>query len=277
MFEVTADLSGRWPTEAACFDEVMGLEGEVFREFANRQTLRTVLAERACFVKLHLGVGWQEIAKNLLTFRLPVLGATNEWRALNQLTRLGVRVPRPLAYAVRGINPARQNSFVVMEALDGLASLEDVTQRWREEPPAAGVKSVLAVALAKLTRTLHDNGINHRDYYLCHILVDPAWTGRGDPPTLHLIDLHRAQIREAVPERWRVKDVGGLLFSALGAQPSRTDLARFVRRYTGKSLRRSLTEDRVFWLKVVQRAMRLYRQDHAAVPGWVTALERDLK
>ena len=66
MFEVAPDLSGRWPTEAACFDEVMHLEGELFREFANRRTLRAELGQQPCFVKLHFGVGWPEIAKNLL-------------------------------------------------------------------------------------------------------------------------------------------------------------------------------------------------------------------
>lgn len=273
-------LSGRWPTEADCFDEVMHLEGEVFREFANRRTLRTELGQRTCFVKLHLGVGWPEIAKNLLTFRAPVLGAANEWRALNLLTRLGVRVPRPHAYAVRGLNPARQHSFVVMEALDGLMSLEELTETWREHAPAPRVRAILAESLAELTRTLHDNGVNHRDYYLCHVLIDPSWTADGgtpqERPALHLIDLHRAQIRDRVPERWRVKDVGGLLFSAFDARPSRTDLARFVRGYTGKTLRASLQEDRTFWRRVLQRASNLYLQDHAEVPGWVSALERGL-
>ena len=280
MFEVAPDLSGRWPTEAACFDEVMQLEGELFREFANRRTLRAELGQQPCFVKLHLGVGWPEIAKNLLTFRAPVLGASNEWRALNLLTRLGVRVPRPLAYAVRGVNPARQHSFVVMEALEGLMSLEELTETWRGHPPRPRVRAILAESLADLTRTLHENGVNHRDYYLCHVLVDPAWASTRVPPTeaptLHLIDLHRAQIRDRVPERWRVKDVGGLLFSAFEARPSRTDLARFVRGYTGKSLRASLAEDRTFWRRVLRRARRLYLQDHPEVPAWVAALEREL-
>ena len=34
------------------------------------------------FIKLHYGVGWREIFKNLLLGRWPVLGAKNEWRAL---------------------------------------------------------------------------------------------------------------------------------------------------------------------------------------------------
>lgn len=282
MYEVGADLSGHWRSEAECFNEVMNLEGEVFREFANRRTVRTEIAEQACFVKLHMGVGWAEIVKNLVTLRLPVLGAANEWHALNLLTRIGVRVPRPLAYAARGVNPARQHSFVVMEALDGLESLEDVTARWADTAPAPGTRRVLTQALAALTRTLHENGVNHRDFYLCHLLIDPAWL-RPDsgkcrkPPALHLIDLHRAQIRTTVPERWRVKDVGGLLFSAFEASPTRSELARFVVGYSGKSLRASLAEDRIFWAKVLARATRLWLQDHAELPAWVVNAARSLE
>ena len=281
MYEVAIELAGRWHSEAECFDEVMRLEGEVFREFANRRTLRTVLGERACFVKQHLGVGWGEIVRNLVTFRLPVLGAGNEWHALNLLTRIGVRVPRPMVFATRGLNAARQHSFVVMEALDGLVSLEVVTLAWLQNPPVRGTRRMLAKGLALMTRTLHEHGVNHRDYYLCHVLVDPAWLNPADGacrtlPNLHLIDLHRAQIRSAVPERWRVKDVGGLLFSTFHAEPSRCELARFVTGYTRKSLRQSLVEDRVFWGKVLRRASQLWLQDQEEVPAWVGRIARSL-
>ena len=43
------------------------------------------------FAKIHHGVGWREILKNLLHLKLPVLGAENEWRALNLLPRLACR------------------------------------------------------------------------------------------------------------------------------------------------------------------------------------------
>ena len=59
------------------FAAVEALQGEVFRELEARRTLRTEVAGRGYFVKIHRGVGWGEILKNLMCLRLPVLGAGN--------------------------------------------------------------------------------------------------------------------------------------------------------------------------------------------------------
>ena len=61
------------------FTEVERLEGEVYRELEARRTLRTEVDGHGFFVKIHRGIGWGEIFKNLLTAKLPVLGAGQEW------------------------------------------------------------------------------------------------------------------------------------------------------------------------------------------------------
>jgi hypothetical protein len=50
-------------------------------------------------------VGWAEILKNLLSLRLPVLGAANEWRAIRRLAELGVE-----SDARRRLRAARRQS-----------------------------------------------------------------------------------------------------------------------------------------------------------------------
>lgn len=60
------------------FEAVEALRGEVFRELEARRTLRTEVDGRGYFVKIHRGVGWAEIVKNLVCLRAPVLGAGNE-------------------------------------------------------------------------------------------------------------------------------------------------------------------------------------------------------
>ena len=47
----------------------------VYRAREGRLTLRFVVDGRAYFLKLHRGVGWLEIIKNLITLRAPVLGS----------------------------------------------------------------------------------------------------------------------------------------------------------------------------------------------------------
>ncbi|MDR1661094.1 MAG: lipopolysaccharide core heptose(I) kinase RfaP, partial [Azoarcus sp.] len=71
------------------FVAVESLQGQVFRELAGRRTLRTEVEGRAYFVKIHRGVGWGEIFKNLICLRAPVLGARNEWHAAGRLAELG--------------------------------------------------------------------------------------------------------------------------------------------------------------------------------------------
>lgn len=56
------------------FEAVEALEGQVYRELEGRRTLRTEVDGRGYFVKIHRGIGWGEIVKNLLTAKAPVLG-----------------------------------------------------------------------------------------------------------------------------------------------------------------------------------------------------------
>ena len=108
-----------------------------------------------------------------------------------------------------------------------------------------------------MTARLHDNGINHRDLYICHFLLQLPWRGPQDPLHLHLIDLHRVQIRSTIPIRWRIKDLAALHFSSLHIGLSRRDLMRFVRAYTGASLRSGWYDNRALWQAVDVRAQRL--------------------
>ena len=52
--------------EAASFRGLMALDGEPYRVAPGRRTLRVELGGHGYFIKQHTGVGWSEIAKNLL-------------------------------------------------------------------------------------------------------------------------------------------------------------------------------------------------------------------
>ena len=80
------------------FAEVEGLQGEVYRELEARRTLRTEVDGNGFFVKIHRGIGWGEIFKNLLTAKLPVLGAGQEWKAIQRLQEVGVPTMTAVAY-----------------------------------------------------------------------------------------------------------------------------------------------------------------------------------
>lgn len=253
------------PANAEYFDYLMRLDGECFRKLKNRRTLRFELDGRRYFIKAHYGVGWHEILKNMLQLRVPVLSARNEWRAIQRLQALGVETMPLVGYGARGLNPARRQSFVITEALENTISLEDYCAEWAKHPPRFGARLVLKRALirriAEITRRLHTQGINHRDYYLCHFLLPALHEQHIDSAQdlhLYLIDLHRVQLRAQIPLRWIVKDIGALYFSAMRIGLTRRDIYRFMQIYRDSSVRDVLQKDEKFWRRCRRRAERLY-------------------
>ena len=75
--------------------------------------------------------------------------------------------------------------------------------------------------------------------------------------SLTLIDLHRALVKRKLERRWIIKDVGSLYFSAMDIGLTSRDLFRFVRLYSGMSLKKALTRERDFWEQVLERARKL--------------------
>lgn len=245
------------------FAEAMALQGKIYRSKEGRRTLRFEHDGCGYFLKLHEGIGWGEICKNLLQLRLPVLGAANEYHACSRLKELGVDTMTPVAFGERGKNPAHQLSFLITEELSNTISLEDICKRWENHPPKLREKRALIRKIAAISKTLHDNGINHRDYYLCHFLrADTEKLFTVDDP-LYLIDLHRVQIRQSIPARWRIKDIAGLFYSAFDIQLTRRDILCFMTVYRPEWLRN--TEDALL-KKVCDRAVALYRKDFQRDP-----------
>jgi len=239
------------------------LTGKVFRQMKSRKTLRFATNGRSYFVKVHYGIGWQEIAKELLQFKYPVLGAENEWRALNLLKRIGVETMTPAAYGARGISPASRYSFIITEELRDTESLEDFCRDWPTRPPAFRLRAALIERVASMVRQMHRHGMNHRDCYICHFHLDvSAGRDRVDPQRFHLyvIDLHRAQIRSRVPVRWIVKDLAGLYFSAMDIGLTRTDCLRFIKTYEQRPLRDLFQDHGRFWRQIERTACVLYKK-----------------
>ncbi len=231
----------------------------VVRDKEGRRTLRIQLEGNHYYLKLHRGVGWREIGKNLLRGRLPVLGASNEYRALQVLHRIGVPTMTVAGYASRGYNPATLQSMIVTDALVGTVSLEEFCADWAQHPPPFKLRLRVIDALATTARRMHAAGVNHRDFYLCHFHIEPESFSRGSSSS-YVIDLHRAQCHRTLPSRWRVKDLAGMYFSAMDCGLTQRDLLRFVRQYSDNSLRIVLNRPSGFWRKVSVKALRLYEK-----------------
>jgi heptose I phosphotransferase len=251
------DFAALWKGQDP-FAAAFALEGETFRALEQRQTLAFMANGKRYFVKRHRGVTWGEILKNLLSLRLPVVSAHNEYRAIRRLQELGLHAPVIAAYGRRGLLPGSLESFLITEDVGAHATLEDYCRPWKAQRPAFAAKRALIEQLADISYVLHSNGVCHRDYYLCHFLRTTV-----DAP-LTVIDLHRALVKTQLEERWIIKDIAGLYFSAMDCGLTRHDLFRFMRSYRRCSLRETLLQDGRFWEAVRGRAERLYRKEHRA-------------
>jgi UDP-glucose:(heptosyl)LPS alpha-1,3-glucosyltransferase/heptose I phosphotransferase len=219
-----------------------------------RKTIQVNLGTKSYFIKQHFGVGWGEIAKNLLSFKEPILGAMTEVKAIQKLYEIDIPTTPLVAYGQQGCSPASMRSFVMTEDLGDIVSLEDLCADWQTNPPDERFKQKLIQALAQLAAKLHSAGLCHRDFYLCHFVLKKQ-TLAQDSINLYLIDLHRMLQGQSSNGIAVMKDIAGLYFSAIDSGFSEEDWLLFRQYY--------LPQSSAFWRQVEQRAQQLYAKFHS--------------
>lgn len=259
MLELHEPFESLWKDKDP-FVEVERLQGDVYRELSGRRTLRTEVNNKGYFVKIHRGIGWGEIFKNLITAKLPVLGAGQELKAIKKLTSVGVDTMKAVAFGTRGANPAKQYSFIITEELAPTISLEDISLNWIKEPPMPTLKWAFIKRVAEMVGKMHRAGVNHRDCYICHFLLHTDTAITPEQFKLSVIDLHRAQIRQHLPSRWRNKDLAALYFSVLEIGLTKRDLLRFLKVYFQKPLSNILKQEDKLLLDLSEKAAKLYER-----------------
>lgn len=242
--------------EVQDFAGLMSLQGRVYRAVKDRQTHQLTLGGQSVFIKKHYGVGWLEIIKNLVSLKRPVLGARNEWLAIQRLQTIGIATTPLLAFGERGCLPASRQSFIITQDLGDIITLEELCAPWIQHPPAVKFKRNLIKKVAQLARTFHADGMVHRDFYLCHFALEKSLLKTVDPPLI-LMDLHRVEKYSHLPKSKRMKDLAGLYFSAMHIGLTQRDVCRFLSVYFQQSLRQSFQEHHAMLLYLSQRATQL--------------------
>jgi heptose I phosphotransferase len=236
------------------FDDFMRLEGTVVKSAVReRSTQRLDLGDNRVYVKKHFFPGIREIAKNLLRFRLPV-GALNEWRALLVFHSRGIPTMTPICAGRKPfLGRIERESFLLTNDLGECLRLDDFLRACGVTPcrgKALEKKRKILQNLADITREMHSAGLNHRDFYLNHILVD----SRERP---HIIDLHRVDVRNNVGKRWKVKDLAALLFSSLEVPLTHGERLAFYKRY--KQINRLSVYDKALIRLIIKKCNKIAR------------------
>ncbi len=238
------------------FNTIMTLQGRVFRSVKGRKTLQIELSGNRYFIKQHFGVGWAEILKNLIVFRKPIIGAKTEKDAIQALDQIGIPTTPLVAFGEQGFNPANKQSFLITRDLGNIVSLEDFCRDWKEHPPSNKLRQQIVIAVATLANKLHQAGLIHRDFYLCHLCLDADLLQKGEIK-LYLIDLHRMLMNQSIGGKGTMKDIAALYFSAMDVGLSPKDIELFKQNYC-----QGLPAK--FWPNVCVRANKLYAKFHSA-------------
>ncbi|MFI4954892.1 MAG: lipopolysaccharide core heptose(I) kinase RfaP [Gammaproteobacteria bacterium] len=250
------DLSSSDP-----FATLMQQEGHIYRQVKGRKTIRFVLNNQAYFAKLFSGISFAELIKNLIKGQWPVADVSHERRALEILSTLGIRAPQVVAYGNDEACPLHRHSFIVMQAVEPAISLEEYLHDWANKPLA--MRRALIKRVAEIARNVHENGISHRDFYICHFLLETPQGEQALTPNninISLIDWHRARFQLPLPEQWLIKDLAALYFSVMSASLTSRDYLRFLQVYTQQPLRQSLCNP--IWRKVKNKAQKLYAKTY---------------
>lgn len=231
------------------FEAMMRLSGKAFRDVPGRKTMRIEIGGKNYFIKQHFGVGWGEVFKNLLSLKLPILGAMTEVRAIQKLSEIGIATTPLVAYGQRGCNPAAMQSFVLTEDLGDIVSLEEMLMDSQSYPMPEDSKRLMLTAVADIASKLHRAGLCHRDFYLCHFVLSRQ-NVLANHYDLHLIDLHRMLQNQSPKGNAVMKDIAGLYFSMLQNGLGAQDLSLFKQHY--------LPQTAAFWARVEKRANKLF-------------------
>ena len=172
-----------------------------------------------------------------------------------KLTAAGINTPKIVCYGWQCGTLFEKRSFCITEKIPNAESLECKLPRCFSNPNTTETRKLrrdFIAQLAALVRNFHATGLRHRDLYFSHIF----YSNNGQ---FYLIDLTRVFKPLILTERFRIKDIAQLYYSAPGQYFSGTDRLRFYLEYTGRP---KLTgKDKIFIRRVINKTQRMARHN----------------
>ena len=186
------------------------------------------------YLKRHRRLPWVHRVAALLYPSGTFSPGVAEWSNLKRAEGLGVPVPEAIAAGERIGPGVHLESYLLVRELSGCLELHVALPMWEYKLTTEQflqLKRNLIVRMAEIVAQLHRAHLFHKDLYLCHFF---AMAEPQDPeqPEITLIDLHRLQRHRLSAARWRLKDLGQLLYSTLTVESvTNRDRLRFWKHY----------------------------------------------
>ncbi len=193
--------------------------------------------------------------KNWLSARSRKSCASLNLEPINELASAGISTPKIISYGQQWGTWLEKRSFIITEKIPNAESLErKLPDCFYAQPTSENLKirRHFIARLAAFVKKFHETKYRHRDLYFSHIFY-------ADNGEFHLIDLARAFKPCIFAERFRIKDIAQVHYSAPARYFSRTDRLRFYFAYTGRD--KITTTDKLFIKKVMAKAERMARHD----------------
>jgi len=236
------------------FSKGKNLTKDNLAAFRQRIVFDTDNPKATLFLKRYQNIPKLTQLKNWLNQRKKVSTMACDLEPAKNLKKLGINTPRAIAFGQQYSGLFEKRSFIITEKIPDSASLEEkIPQSFYR-----GRKTFIE-NLAQFIRRFHDTGCRHRDLYLCHIFCN----SQGK---FTLIDLNRVFKPVVFSQRYRIKDLAQLYYSAPGRIFTKTDRLRFFLAYLQKN--KLSKRDKIVIKKIKSKAQRMAGHDrkHNRVP-----------
>ncbi len=186
--------------------------------------------------------------KNKLYHKKYISCGQIEYQVAATLKQHQIDTITPVAYGHQLNGPFEKRSFLITEELAGKSLEKQLPDYFDRDPRSFDrtKRNAFIQKVADLVRRFHEAGFRHRDLYLCHIFCDTT-------ERLYLIDLARVFQPVIGKNRYKVKDLAQLYYSAPGNIVTQTDRLRFFLYYRQHS---QLTAPDKNLIKAITRKVR---------------------
>lgn len=193
--------------------------------------------------------------KNWLTHCKRISCGFLEFQLADKLAAAGINTPKIICYSQQWGALFEKRSFIITGKISNAESLERKLPDYFDAPATTEdlkLRRNFIARLAAFIKKFHETNLRHRDLYLSHIFFD-------NNNQFHLIDLARVFKPKLLAERFRIKDIAQIYYSAPGKYFSRTDRLRFYLAYSGCN--KLTRKDKVFIRRVKNKSKRIARHD----------------